>query len=65
MGFSETHTLMLSTWKIAGKMLVCYTTSIPSSQGVEQWDFEEQVEEKAHPKRIIEWLRLEETLKII
>lgn len=53
MCFNETHTLMLSTWKIARKMSTCYITPIPVSQGVEGLDFGEQVEEKAHPKRII------------
>ena len=54
MYFNETHTRMSSTWKIARKTLACYISPVPSSQSVEGLDFGEQVEEKAHPKRIIQ-----------
>lgn len=53
MYFSDTRTLMLSTWKMTRKMLACYTTPVPSSRGVEGLDWGEQVEENAHPKGII------------
>lgn len=49
----ETHRLMLSTWKIARKMLACYLTSASNSQGVQGLNLGEQMEEKAHPKKII------------